>query len=151
MQLREYQHDDCGLLAELFHETVHSVNAQDYSSEQLDAWSPGTVDLQDWDRSLSAHRTIVAVEGSEIIGFGDMDSSGYLDRLFVSKHRQREGVATAICDELERWASGKPIRTRASVTARPFFEQRGYVVVEEVQAIRRGVALTSFLMEKRSR
>lgn len=150
MILREYRPEDCERLARLFHETVHSVNARDYSAEQLNAWSSGTVDLREWDRSLQEHRTVVAVEGGEIVGFGDMDGSGYLDRLFVSKDHQGEGVASAICDELERWAGGTSIRTRASITARPFFEKRGYVVTEELQVVRKDVPLTSFVMEKRS-
>ena len=38
MQLREYQPSDCAQMAELFYQTVHSVNAKDYTKEQLDAW-----------------------------------------------------------------------------------------------------------------
>ena len=46
MQLRKYQLSDYAQLAELFYQTVHSVNAQDYTREQLDAWATGEVDLQ---------------------------------------------------------------------------------------------------------
>ena len=46
MQLRKYTPSDCGVMAELFYQTVHSVNAQDYTREQLDAWATGEVDLQ---------------------------------------------------------------------------------------------------------
>ena len=126
MQLRKYQPSDCAQLAELFYQTVHSVNAKDYTQEQLDAWATGEVDLQAWDASFRAHRTIIAVENGGIVGFGDMDGSGYLDRLYVHKDYQRQGVASAICDELERFA----------------------VVVRKQEVIRRGVALTNFVMEK---
>ena len=36
MRLRKYRTSDCGHLTELFYQTVHSVNAQDYTKEQLD-------------------------------------------------------------------------------------------------------------------
>ena len=36
----------------------------------------------------------------------------------------------------------------ASITARPFFEQRGYRVVRQQQVERGGVLLTNFVMEK---
>ena len=36
MQLREYITSDCEQLAKLFFQTVHSVNAKDYTKEQLD-------------------------------------------------------------------------------------------------------------------
>ena len=58
MQLRKYQPSDCAQMAELFYQTVHSVNAKDYTKEQLDAWAIGEVDLQAWDKSFRAHETI---------------------------------------------------------------------------------------------
>ena len=57
----------------------------DYTEEQLNAWATGTVDLEKWDASFQEHDTLIAVEGSRIIGFADMDSNGYLDRLYVHK------------------------------------------------------------------
>ena len=149
MQLRKYQPSDCAQLAELFYQTVHSVNAKDYTQEQLDAWATGELDLQAWDESFRAHRTIVATENGGIVGFGDMDGSGYLDRLYVHKDYQGQGIAPAICDELERFVAGKTFTTHASITAKPFFLHRGYCVVRKQKVIRRGIALTNFVMEKR--
>ena len=40
------------------------------------------------------------------------------------------------------------IVTHVSITARPFFEKRGYRVVKEQQVERRGIRLTNFVMEK---
>lgn len=150
MQLREYMPSDCAQLAELFYQTVHSVNAKDYTKEQLDAWATGEVDLQAWDASFRAHKTIIAVKNGEIVGFGDMDETGYLDRLYVHKDHQGQGIASAICDELECFAAGKTITTHASITAKSFFQHRGYRAVRQQEVIRRGVALTNFVMEKQS-
>ena len=52
MQIRKYRPSDCRELAELFYDTVHTVNAGDYTKEQLDAWATGHVDLEAWDRSF---------------------------------------------------------------------------------------------------
>lgn len=147
MILRKYEPSDCPEMAELFYNTVHTVNAKDYTKEQLDAWASGTVDLDAWNRSFLEHETVVAVEDDRIVGFGDMDSTGYLDRLYVHADAQKKGVAAAICDELERTVKGK-IVTHASITARPFFEKRGYIVIKEQQVERKGVLLTNFVMEK---
>ena len=152
MILRRYRTSDCGEMAKLFYDTVHSVNAADYTEEQLGAWANGKVDLEAWDRSFREHITVVAVEdrgdAEQIIGFGDMDSKGYLDRLYVHKDYQRQGVATAICDELERAVKAGKYTTHASITARPFFQKRGYRVVREQQVERCGILLTNFVMEK---
>lgn len=148
MQLREYKTSDCDQLARLFFQTVHSVNAKDYTKEQLDVWATGNVDLNRWDMSFKEHYTIIAVDNSEIVGFGDIDSSGYLDRLFVHKNHQHKGIATAICDELENSVTGKKIITHSSITAKPFFEKRGYRVKKEQTVVRNGISLTNFIMEK---
>ena len=148
MRLRKYRTSDCGHLAELFYHTVHSVNAKDYTKEQLDAWATGIVDLKEWDASFLKHHTVVAVENHEIVGFGDMDDSGYLDRLFVHRDHQGEGIAAAICDELESSVRGKKITTHSSITARAFFEHREYRVIQEQTVVRNGISLTNYVMEK---
>ncbi|MDO5544700.1 MAG: GNAT family N-acetyltransferase [Eubacteriales bacterium] len=148
MILRDYKPSDCAELAQLFCDTVHTVNARDYSREQLDAWATGKVDLEAWNESFQAHHTVVAEVDGVLTGFGDMDETGYLDRLYVHKDHQRQGVATAICDALEQNAKAAEFTTHASITARPFFEKRGYTVVREQQVERRGVWLTNFVMKK---
>ncbi len=82
-----------------------------------------------------------------IAGFGDIDKNGYLERLFVHADFLRKGIGTAICDRLEQKIKGK-ILTHASITARPFFEERGYKVIKEQKVERSGVLLTNFVMEK---
>ena len=149
MQLREYNSSDCGQLAELFYQTVHSVNAKDYTKEQLDAWATGKIDLGEWNCSFLKHKTIVAVENDKIVGFGDMDNTGYLDRLYVHKDYQRKGIASVICDALESSTKKETFITHASITAKPFFQHRGYRVVKEQKVIRQGIALTNYVMEKR--
>lgn len=273
MIIRKYTPADCEKLAQLFYDTVHTINAKDYSKEQLDAWATGNVDLEKWNISFLKHYTVVAtlsfssdtsycnkdnilkksllkdenlqiafltvpknsktfntskgtqqnshndniiqklnvdkatissaknaptVENDEIIiGFGDIDETGYLDRLYVHKDYQHIGVATAICNQLEeyhcekckkdihkivkvkrynylfgktlkmkrnanKFIIKKPISslefknkknffhftTHASITAKGFFEKRGYKIVKEQQVMRNGVLLTNFLMEK---
>lgn len=129
MKLRRYQPSDCKELFELFFDTVHVINAQDYSEEQLDAWASGEVDLNRWNRSFLEHYTIVAVDEEKIVGFGDITKDGYLDRLFVHAEHQRIGIATAICDQLEQAVDGK-ILTQASITAVLFLKSVGTGLLE---------------------
>ncbi|GFH96553.1 putative N-acetyltransferase YafP [Lachnospiraceae bacterium] len=146
MIIRQYQPTDCKELAELFYNTIHTVNAKDYTKEQLDVWATGQVDLKKWNRSLQEHFSIVAVD-DVIVGFGDMDKTGYLDHLYVHPDYQGKGIATAICNQLES-AVKENIVTHASITARTFFEKRGYKVVKEQQVERQGIFLTNFVMIK---
>ena len=147
MLFREYQTSDCKEITELFYNTVHTVNAKDYTKEQLDVWATEQVDLEKWNQSLQEHYSIVAIEDGVIVGFGDIDKTGYLDHLFVHANYQGRGIATAICNQLEQVVKGD-ITTHASITAKPFFEKRGYRVVKEQQVERQGIFLTNFCMEK---
>lgn len=149
MTIRAYRPEDCVGMARLFYDTVHTVNAADYTTEQLNAWATGEMDLDAWNASFLVHHTVVAECDGILIGFGDMDESGYLDRLYVHKDYQRQGVATAICDALEGASFSRKYVTHASITAKSFFEQRGYVAVKEQQVERKGILLTNYVMEKK--
>ena len=82
MNIRMYKSEDCREIVELFYNTVHSINSRDYSLGQLDVWAPKEIDIALWDKSLSQHYSIVAEENGVIIGFGDLDATGYFDRLY---------------------------------------------------------------------
>lgn len=150
MILRPYKPSDCEEMAQLFYDTVHTVNAGDYTPQQLNAWATGNVDLDAWNRSFLEHTTVVALKGGTIVGFGDMTDSGYLDRLYVHKDHQREKIATAICQQLEKAVCAHHMETHASITAKPFFERMGYQVVKEQQVQRQGVWLPNYVMQKKA-
>ncbi len=152
MELRQYRPEDVHEIITLFYDTVHTVNAADYTSEQRDAWAPKEQDAAAWNRKLSEHDTLLAWERGRIVGFGDMDETGYLDHLYVHRDCQRQGIAAAISEALEERAARKGLRiivVHASITARPFFEARGYRMVREQSVKRRGQTLTNYVMEKR--
>ena len=89
----------------------------------------------------------MAIEDGKITGFADIDENGYLDHLFVHKDYQGKGIASALCSRIEE--SFKRIETHASITARPFFEKRGYVVVKAQDVEIRREVLRNYVMEKR--
>ena len=148
MIIRKYKSSDCDEITQLFYNTVHKINAKDYTKEQLNAWATGKIDLEKWDKSFLEHYSFVAVENEIIVGFGDIDEHGYLDRLYVHKDYQRQGIATALCDKLENIIKTDCITTHASITAKPFFEHRGYNVIKRQTVERNGVFLTNFIMKK---
>lgn len=148
MKIRKYQPEDSKVLAELFYNTVHFINAKDYTKEQLDVWANKNIELNKWNQSFLEHNTIVAIYKDSIVGFGDMDHTGYLDRLYVHKDYQGMGVATMICDKLEESYHGEYVVTHASITAKSFFERRGYQIIKEQQVKRNGIQLTNYIMKK---
>lgn len=151
MKIRRYKTADCPEIIQLFYQTVHTVNAKDYQPAQLDAWAAKDIDSSQWDQSLSVNYTIVVESAGLIVGFADLADTGYFDHLFVHKDFQRQGIATLLANELERYASEQHIAivtTAASITAKPFFEKRGYQVMRRQTVERKGQWLTNFLMQK---
>jgi putative acetyltransferase len=150
----KYKEPDIEEIVSLFYETVISVNSKDYSESEIDAWAPKDekkLKVQSWKKSLSQNITYVAKVNEKIVGFSDLTHSGHLDRLYVHKDYQRQGIATALVDMLESAAKELnllEIKTEASITAKPFFEKRGYKGVCSQIIERKGINLTNFIMVK---
>lgn len=134
------------MLADLFYHTIHTINRKDYSKEQVDAWADGNQNLIQWNDSFLSHHTVIAEMDKMIVGFGDIDNTGYFDRLYVHADFQHQGIATTICNTLEQSRNFSKIITYASITARGFFEKRGYRVIKEQQVRRRNILLTNYEM-----
>ncbi len=152
MKIRKYKPTDAKETMQLFYDTVHLVNCRDYNEKQLDVWAPKNRDENVWNASFLPHYSLVVVENTTIIGFGDIDESGYLDRFYIHASYQNQGVGKFLLKALEDYVSkDKTITTHASITAKPFFEKMGYVMVKEQTVVRSGVELTNYVMEKRYR
>lgn len=153
-EIVRFKESDLEEIVNLFYDTVHSVNSKDYSEEQLHAWAP--IDEKDskllsWKESMSRNITLVAKMHDQVVGFCDLTIDGHLDRLFVHKEYQGMGIASSLIKRLEVDAMKlnlSVIDTDASITAKPFFERQGYIVVSEQTVERKGVQLTNYRMIK---
>ncbi|CAN5449949.1 GNAT family N-acetyltransferase [soil metagenome] len=151
MKLRRFQTGDAIEIASLFLETVRRINGGDYSPREVAAWAPEHIDVGALGRRQADSYGIVAEVDGEIVGFGNVEESGHLDCLYVHADFPQRGIGSRILERLEAKARRSGVRrlfTEASITARPFFERRGYTVLERQQVEVRGVALTNFRMEK---
>ncbi len=164
--LRPYRPEDCPALLAVFYRAVHEAEPghaacrDAYSRAQRDAWAPLLAGRKAaeresaWAASLAAHTTLVAEEGETgaPVGFADLDvKQGYLDRLYVLPVFRGHGIASALAEALEqaaRAAGRTRIFTHASLTARPFFERRGYRIVRRQTVERLGVQMENLVMEK---
>lgn len=133
--IREAQQTDTIALKELFQNTVLAVNSKDYSQAEVEDWASCGDDLSNIEEMIKTHYFIVAVnQQSQIVGFSSITSQGYLHSMFVHKDFQGKGIATMLLEEIERYAITAGIMritSEVSLTARPFFEKKGYIVKEE--------------------
>ena len=152
MEFREYKNTDLHAVMDLFYVTVHEVNKNDYSEEQLDAIAPKDANEYHWEKSLEKNHTIVVEEDDKLIAFGNIGKTGYLDRLYVHPDYLRKGIASKLVEELEEYAKkhgSHVINVTSSITSKAFFESKSYAVIEEQINERRGERLLRYLMEKK--
>lgn len=148
--IRRYEAADLDAVIGVFLRSIREIASHDYDAGQIDAWAQA--DRAVWSRRRLDRPTWVAVIDATVVGFGDLESSGHIDMLFVHPECQRKGIAAALLGEVERAARHQrlsTLHTDASITARPFFEAHGFRVVRSQVVPLRGQRLTNFQMEKR--
>ena len=150
MFLRAYRPEDKRPLQQLFFDTVHTVNARDYTPEQLAAWAPTEPDRLAWSR-LDGQFCFVVESQKMLVGFASLHVDGQLDFLSVHPDFQSKGVATALYNQVERLARKRNfplLQAEASITACSFLEKNGFVMVREFSKTLRGVEFLQYRMEK---
>ncbi|MBV9454375.1 MAG: GNAT family N-acetyltransferase [Rubrobacter sp.] len=151
-RIRAYEAKDTPELTRLFYETVRSVNRAEYSEEQVEAWAPEVPNAEGWHARMLDRRTLVVEEGGEAVGFAELEGNGHLDMFYLRKDAVGRGVGRLFYQAVEREARGRGLErifTEASLTARRFFERRGFHALREQTVSRRKVAITNVAMEKR--
>ncbi|WP_349945985.1 GNAT family N-acetyltransferase, partial [Bacteroides cellulosilyticus] len=152
--IRAALQSDAVELKNLFQNTVLAINRRDYSQAEVEDWASCGDDLSNIENMIKTHYFIVAVnQQSEIVGFSSITSQGYLHSMFVHKDFQGEGIATMLLNEIEQYAITNGIMritSEVSLTARPFFEKKGYIVEEEQKRKANQLSLTNFWMAKQT-
>ncbi len=151
MIIRPHKAEDAAELLQLFHDTVHNVNIQDYNQEQINAWAPESFDLNRWQKRTKGYFIFVAEDDSGIIGFAELETNGHIDCFYVHHQKQGLGIGHKLIEEIERKAKAlnlNEIYAEVSITARPFFERKGFRVKEEQEVSIRGQNLKNYKMNR---
>jgi putative acetyltransferase len=93
----------------------------------------------------------VAEDAGQIVGYADLQPTGYIDHFFVAALRIRQGVGSQLMQHIHTTAAAQRIpqlSADVSITARPFFEKWGFVVMQQQAVTVRGVTMTNFHMQK---
>ncbi len=149
LSIRPYRPSDLDDVIAIFLAAIRETAARDYAPAQIDAWAQA--DRDGWQAARLSRPTWVAVAGDRPAGFSDLTPDGYLDMMFVHPGQQRRGVASALLRTVEQAAGDQGldrIFTDSSITARPFFERRGFQLVAERTVEKRGQTFTNFRMSK---
>jgi putative acetyltransferase len=147
--IRAYQPTDLDAVVAIFLGAIREIASRDYNQAQIAAWAH--VDRDRWALQRLSRPTWIAVINQLAVGFTDLEPDGHLDMMFVHPAHQRIGVATLLLETVEVAANAQGISrlfTEASITARPFFEKRGFSVLASQHVEKRGQILTNFRLQK---
>ena len=149
--IKQATQSDLDTIIQLFSDTIGVVNAKDYSAEQIRVWKGGASKKEKWLKKISEQYFLIAEIDNMLAGFGSITHDGYLDFMYVSKDHQGRGVASEIYNSLEKFVVKKRIDkivSDVSITAKQFFEKKGFEVIQEQQVDIDGVKLRNYKMQK---
>ena len=149
IQLEAYSPQYFQDILQLFYDTVHTVNAGDYTQAQLDAWAPREPDRQRWAKNLSQSTGVVALEDARVVGIATLAGTAEFDLLYIHPQYQRRGIAGMLAQRIEEEARRRGssfLFTEASITAKGFFEHRGYRIAAAQRKPLRGAVFLNYVM-----
>jgi len=151
IEIRVANDSDVNEITNLFYETIQNINRKDYPQDEIDDWSSWYADIDKWKETISQQFFIVAIIDNVVVGFSSLATDGYLDFMFVHKDYQKQGIAKQLLRAIEEKAvlqNNKQIYSDVSITARSFFESKGYIVEKEQLKKSRYKELVNFRMTK---
>lgn len=134
LDIRRYRSEDAALTRDVFDQAIRRTASAFYTQSQLDAWNPGSLDLDQWDQHRTAAWTVVCGASTGIAGFADLTADGELNMLYVHPAHASTGVARALVESVLEEARRRgltEVRTRASRSARPVLEHLGFVIARD--------------------
>jgi putative acetyltransferase len=151
MHIRRFQPGEELDLFEIYYSAIHLIARMHYTDEQLNAWAPPNLDRDIWVNRIRGINPFVAEIDGKLVGYADVQASGYIDHFFVSGHYPRKGIGRALMEAIEVEADCLDIvelTSDVSRTAQPFFERFGFVEIELRMPVIRGVEVPNALMRK---
>lgn len=150
--LRQLIEKDILKMQELFRSTILSVNSRDYTIEEVEDWASCGDSIERLKELLVKNYYIGAFdEQYNLIGFSSINTDGYIHSMFVHKDWQNKGVGTQLLSEVENVAKHygvTEITSEVSLTARLFFEKKGYKVVKVQKYKANKLEFTNCVMHK---
>src|SRR3954447_3577725 len=128
--LRPFLAADTPLLAAIFVAAIEELTGDDYSEPQQEAWASAAEDEEEFGKRLAGQLTLIATMQNSPVGFASLKGPDHIEMLYVHPSVAGQGVASMLCDALEKLAGGrgaKSLSVDASDTALEFFKKRGYV------------------------
>lgn len=149
ISIRNYCQEDVQALANIYFHTIHRINIKHYTQEEVDVWAPASsLEIEGWEKKFLRTNPIVAVVGDQIVGFAEFEPTGHIDCFYCHHEWIGKGVGSALMNEILGRAKSSNmdrIFSEVSITARPFFEKQGFIVLSELNTARKGYKMEKII------
>ena len=138
---------DLTAIRQLFYDTITTVALGDYTAEEVAVWASGAHDIGRWEKKVEEQEFYVAFIDDVLVGFTSLLQQDYIDHMYVSHKYQGKGIASKLVQFIENKAKSYGVtllKSDVSITARPFFEHKGYKVVKRNEIPHKGQVLINF-------
>jgi putative acetyltransferase len=149
--LRPFLAADTPVLAAIFVAAIEELTGEDYSETQQEAWTSAADDEEQFGKRLAGELTLIATLQNSPVGFASLKGADHIDMLYVHPSAAGQGVASILCDALEKLAGArgaKSLTVDASDNAQVFFAKRGYVGKQRNTVTVNGEWLANTTMQK---
>ena len=142
---------DTPVLAAIFAAAIEELTGDDYSEAQQQAWASVADDEEQFGKRLASELTLIATLQNSPVGFAALKGADHIDMLYVHPGAVGQGVASMLCEALEKLAGSrgaKSLTVDASDNAAEFFAKRGYVAKQRNTVTVNGEWLANTTMQK---
>jgi putative acetyltransferase len=149
--LRPFLAADTPILAAIFVAAIEELTSEDYNEAQQQAWASAVDDEEQFGKRLASELTLIATLQNSPVGFASLKGADHIDMLYVHPSAAGQGVASMLCEALEKLAGGRGAKTLtvdASDNAQGFFLKRGYVGLQRNTVTLNGEWLANTTMQK---
>ena len=149
--LRPFLAADTPVLAAIFAASIEKLTGEDYNEAQQQAWASAADDEEKFGKRLAGELTLIATLQNSPVGFASLRGADHIDMLYVHPAVAGQGVASMLCDALEKLAGGrgaKSLTVDASDSAEGFFLKRGYIGKQRNTVTVNGEWLANTTMQK---
>jgi putative acetyltransferase len=149
--LRPFLAADTPILAAIFVAAIEELTGEDYNEAQQEAWASAVDDEEQFGKRLASELTLIATLQNSPVGFASLKGADHIDMLYVHPSAAGQGVASMLCEALEKLAGGrgaKILTVDASDNAEGFFLKRGYVGLQRNTVTLNGEWLANTTMQK---
>jgi putative acetyltransferase len=149
--LRPFLAADTPILAAIFVASIEELTGEDYNEPQQEAWASAADDEEQFGERLASELTLIATLQNAPVGFASLKGADHIDMLYVHPSAAGQGVASILCEALEKLAGSrgaKSLTVDASDNAQEFFAKRGYVAKQRNTVTINGEWLSNTTMQK---